>query len=337
MKTAIFGFAGSGKTDLFAALAGSAAATAGNRGMVKVPEPRLDPLIALFNPKKVTYSEIEYLDIPGGGDKGNGLGERVLNEVRAYDCLLAVLDAFSGYADPKEQWRAIEADLLVSDMAVVEKRLERIGTDKRKNSALVDPKEEAVLTRAQAWLETEKPLRADPELAAAPELRGFRFLSGKPILYAWNCAEADLAGFALPAEETGMAHLAVSARLERELAELTDPEERAMFLDDLGITESALARVVAKTYELLGLISFLTAGDKEVRSWPVRRGSTAPEAAGVIHTDFQKGFIRAEVIGYGDFLTNGTFKKCKELGLARLEGKEYIVKDGDIIEFRFNV
>ncbi len=337
MKTAITGFAGSGKTDLFAALAGPSAAAAGNRAMVKVPEPRLEPLIALYTPKKITYSEIEYLDIPGGGGKGSGLGDRVLNEVRPYDCLLVVLDGFSGLNDPEEQRKAIEADCIVADMAVVEKRLERIALDKRKTKDLVDPKEEQALLSAQALLESEKPLRADAALAQDPALRGFRFLSAKPVLYAWNLEESKLAGFTPPEDIQGEAHIAVAARLERELAELSDEEERAVFMEDLGLTDSALDRVIKKTYSLLGLISFLTAGDKEVRAWAVRKGAPAPEAAGVIHSDIQKGFIRAEVIGYDDFLSTGNMKKAKEKGLFRLEGKEYVIQDGDIVEFRFNV
>ncbi|MHC1752804.1 DUF933 domain-containing protein [Humidesulfovibrio sp.] len=337
MKTAIFGFSGSGKTDMFAALAGEKAATAGNRAMVKVPEPRLDPLIKLFNPKKITLSEIEYLDVPGGGGKGHGLGERVLNDIRPYDCLLCTLDAFTGLSDPKQQYGAVEADLLVSDLAVIEKRQERMASDKRKNASLVDNKEEECLAKARALLEDEKPLRVDPALCDEPAMRGYRFLTAKPILYVWNVAETVMDSFEVPADGLGQMHMSVSARLERELAAIADPEERAMFLTDLGLTESALDKVISRTYKLLGLMSFLTAGDKEVRSWPVRVGATAPESAGVIHTDFQKGFIRAEVIGYQDFLRAGDFKKAKELGLARLEGKDYIVQDGDIIEFRFNV
>jgi hypothetical protein len=337
MKTAIFGFSGCGKTDMFAALSGEKAAAAGNRAMVKVPEPRLDPLIKLFNPKKVTLSEIEYLDVPGGGGKGHGLGERVLNDIRPYDCLLCVLDAFSGLADPRQQYGAVEADLLVSDLAVIEKRMERMASDKKKNKDLVDTKEEECLAKARALLEDEKPLRVDPALCNEPCMRGYRFLTAKPILYTWNIAEKDMGSFELPADGLSQMHMAVSARLERELAAIEDPEERAMFLTDLGLTESALSMVISRTYKLLGLMSFLTAGSPEVRSWPVRVGATAPEAAGVIHTDFQKGFIRAEVIGYGDFLKAGDFKKAKELGLARLEGKDYYVHDGDIIEFRFNV
>jgi len=337
MKTAIFGFSGSGKTDLFAALAGPEAAAAGNRAMVKVPDTRLDPLIELFSPKKITYSEIEYLDIPGGGGKGAGLGERVLNEVRPYDCFIGVLDGFSGMNDPRQQWQAIEADMMVSDMAVIEKRLEKLEADGKKNKALVDPKEQEALQRALSMLEEEKPLREDEEVATMPELKGYKFLSARPVLYAWNCPEGEEAEVELPTEAPGMTHIAVAAKLERELAEINDPEEKAMFLEDLGITESALDKVIAKTYHLLGLISFLTAGEDECRTWPLRVGSTAPQAAGVIHTDFEKGFIRAEVIGYDDFMELGDFKAVKDAGKARLEGKEYIVQDGDIIEFRFNV
>lgn len=336
MKTAIFGFAGSGKTSLFAALAGPGAV--GNaRAMVKVPEPRLEPLVKLFNPRKTTLSEIEYADIPGGGGKGDGLGERVLSEIRPCDCVLAVLDAFSGLVDPRHQLGGIEADFLVSDLAVIEKRLERMGQDKRKNKDLVDAKEEALLLRAQELLEAERPLREDAEVAGAQELRGYKFLTAKPIVYAWNLPEAELAGFAVPADGPGVVHVAVSARLEAELAEIADPEEKRMFLDDLGIADSALDRVIAGTYRLLGLITFLTAGDKEVRAWAIRGGSTAPEAAGAIHSDIQKGFIRAEVLGWEDFLKAGDFKRAKEMGLHRLEGKTYVVKDGDIVEFRFNV
>ena len=337
MKTAIFGFSGSGKTDMFAALAGEKAANAGNRAMVKVPEPRLEPLVKLFSPKKVTLSEIEYLDVPGGGGKGHGLGEKVLNDIRPYDCLLCVLDAYSGLADPRQQYGAVEADLLVSDLAVIEKRQERMLSDKKKNKELVDTKEEECLAKARALLDAVKPLRVDPALCNEPCMRGYRFLTAKPILYTWNIAEKDMGAYELPQDGLSQMHMAVSARLERELAAIEDPEERAMFLSDLGLTESALSMVISRTYKLLGLMSFLTAGPPEVRSWPVRVGATAPEAAGVIHTDFQKGFIRAEVIGYADFLKSGDFKKAKELGLARLEGKDYHVQDGDIIEFRFNV
>ncbi|MDD4953085.1 MAG: DUF933 domain-containing protein, partial [Desulfovibrionaceae bacterium] len=259
------------------------------------------------------------------------------SEIRPYDCLLAVLDAFSGLSDPAAQFRAIEADLMVADLAVLEKRLERMALDKKKSRDLVNPREEEALARCRELLEAGSPLRQDPDLAASPLLRGYSFLSAKPVLYAWNCPETEIGSFKTPKDAPGLAHLAVSAKLERELAEISDPEERGMFFQDLGLAESALERIISRTYALLGLISFLTVGPDEVRAWAVRRGSTAPEAAGVIHTDFQKGFIRAEVVGYQDFERAGDFKKAKELGLARLEGKDYLVRDGDIIEFRFNV
>jgi len=334
MKTALFGFAASGKTELFHALAGEQGKH-GSRAMVKIPEPRLKPLAELFSPRKVTAAEIEYLDLPGGG-KGSGLGQRVLSEIRPYDCLVAVLDSFSGLSDPRDQHRAIEEDLAIADLAVAEKRLERLRLDKRKDRELVDPREEELLEKAAAHLESGQPLRIDPALADARELRGFCFLSAKPILYVWNVAENDR-GASPPAPGFRQAHIALSAKLERELAELEDPEERAAFLEDLGLKRPALDRVIAETFELLGLITFLTTGEKEVRAWTVPRGSTAPEAAGTVHSDLQKGFIRAEVLSWQDFLTCGTFKKAREKGLLRLEGKDYVVQDGDIITFRFNV
>jgi ribosome-binding ATPase len=335
MKTAIIGFAGSGKTSLYAALAGNAAAQS-DRAMIKVPEPRLDPLIRLFTPKKVTLTEIEVQDTKGASSKG-GLGEKILTEIRPFDCLLAVLDGFSGLHDPEGQRREIEADLIISDLSVIEKRLERVASDKKKAKALVDPREEECLLRAREVLESDRPLRADQDLAAAPELKGFRFLSAKPVLYAWNLDEQGFADRTMPEDGPGEVHVTVSARLERDLAEITDPEERKMFLGDLGVSGSALERIISRLYDLLGLVTFLTAGEKEVRSWPLKRGLTAPEAAGVIHSDIQKGFIRAEVLAYADLLACKDFKTAKERGLLRLEGKEYVVKDGDIITFRFNV
>ncbi|MFW5730527.1 MAG: DUF933 domain-containing protein [Desulfonatronovibrionaceae bacterium] len=335
MKTAIIGFAGSGKTELFRALAGSGAAHAG-RAMVKVPEPRLDPLAALFSPGKITKTEIEYLDLPGSGGAGS-LGSRVLNDMRGCDCYLAVLDAFSGAVSPEDQLQAIEAELMISDMAVIEKKLERLAQDKKKAKHLYDRNQEELLEKAMAVLEQEIPLRWDADLCREPDLKGFAFLSARPILYAWNIAENSIGSFEPPQEQEGMSHIPVSAMLEREMAELEDPDELAMFMQDLGVAESALDRVIARTYTLLDLITFLTAGEKEVRSWALKKGSTAAQAAGTIHTDIQKGFIRAEVLGWDDFLQYESMKKAKEKGVLRLEGRDYIVRDGDIITFRFNV
>lgn len=335
MKTAIIGFAGSGKTELYRALAGPGAAGV-SRAMVKVPEPRLEPLAQAFKPKKITRSEIEYQDMPGSGG-ARSLGGKVLSEVRGSDCLLAVVDAYSGGVDPAGQQSAIEAELIVSDMAVIEKKLERLAQDKQKAKHLYDPKVEELLIQAMSILEQEKPLRLDSDLCARPELKGFAFLSAKPILYAWNISETKMGSFVPPQEQTGMGHIPVSAMLEREMAELDDPEELEMFMRDLGVEESALDRVIARTYSLLNLITFLTAGEQEVRSWALKKGSSALEAAGLIHSDIQKGFIRAETLSWGDFLLYRDFKKAREKGVLRLEGKEYIVKDGDIITFRFNV
>lgn len=335
MKTAIIGFAGSGKTEIFRALAGPGAAGRG-RAMVKVPEPRLDPLARTFKPKKITRSEIEYQDMPGSGGS-TSLGSRVLSEIRGYDCFLAVVDAYSGGVDPADQVSAIEAELIVSDMAVIEKKLERLGQDKKKAKHLYDPNVEELLIRAMNLLEQENPLRLDKELCAEPDLKGFAFLSAKPILYAWNISESKMESFVPPQDQTGMGNISVSAMLEREMAELDDPEELKMFMQDLGVSESALDRVIARTYNLLNLITFLTAGESEVRSWPLKKGSSAFEAAAAIHTDIQKGFIRAETLGWDDFMKYRDMKKAKEKGVLRLEGKDYIVKDGDIITFRFNV
>jgi hypothetical protein len=335
MKTAIYGFAGSGKSELFRALAGPVAHHT-ERAMVKVPEPRLTPLARLFNPRKVTPSEIEYVDIPGGSSKGHGLGQRVQSAIRPHDCLVTVLDAFSGLQDPAEQYQDIETDLLITDMAVIEKRLERLAQDKKKDRTLVNGQEEVALVRAKEALDKERPLREMPELAQAPELRGFCFLTAKPVLYVWNVPDTDLER-PVPQDSPGQSHMALSVKLERELAEIEDSEERQEFLQDLGLTQSALDRIITTTTALLGLITFLTAGEKEVRAWKVTQGSPAPEAAGVIHSDLQKGFIRAEVLSWEDFCAVKNFKEAKDKGLLRLEGKDYIVKDGDIITFRFNV
>ena len=336
MKTALFGPPGSGKTELFHALGRTGAART-DRAMVKVPEPRLQTLTEVFRPKKITPTEIEYVDIPGGSGKKDGLEQRVMNEIRPCDCLLAVLDGFSGFFDPSAQWQEVESELIISDLAVAEKRLERVRTDKHKGKDLVDPEEEELLQRVVAHLEGEEPLRTDPALAAEPKLRGFQFLSAKPILYVWNVAESELETFSAPEDRPWQGHLVLSAHLERELAEIEDPEEREAFFRDMGIRTSALERVIAGTYRMLGLITFLTAGEKEVRAWTLPRGGTAAEAAGEVHSDIQRGFIRAEVLAWSDFERLKSFKRAREEGVLRLEGKDYVVRDGDIITFRFNV
>ncbi len=336
MKTAIFGPPGSGKTELFLALAPSAD-TRDGRAMVKVPEPRLDPLQEMFQPQKKTPPEREYVDSAGGSGKERGVGRRVLSEARPCDCLLAVLDGFSGFFDPEKQWQEVETELIISDLEVAEKRLERIQADKKKAKDLADPEEEELLNLARQQLEQERPLREEAELASARKLRGYRFLSAKPILYVWNVAESALDSFSTPSEGRSQVHLALSAKLERELAEIDDPQEREAFFQDLGLMDSARERVISATFRLLGLITFLTVERKEARAWTLSQGSTAYEAAGVVHSDIQRGFIRAEVLNWQDFQRLGGFKQAKEQGVLRLEGKDYLVQDGDIIQFRFNI
>ncbi len=335
MKTAIFGISGSGKTELFLALAGPEARGL-KRAMVKVPEPRLRPLADIFHPQRVTPAEIEYLDIQGGGARS--LGNKMLNDIRASDCLLAVIDAFSGTQDPLIQENNIEGDLIIADLAVVEKRLERLASDKKKDKKLVDPVEEELLEEARGILEQEQALREREHLARAQQMRGFQFLSAKPILYVWNVSEEDLQGRELPGDTKQKKHVAICAKLERELREIEDEGEREELLKEMGLSRPALETIISITYNLLGYITFLTAGEKEVRAWTIRRGSTAREAAGAIHSDIEKGFIRAEVLSWRDFEeVGGDFKRAKERGLLRLEGKDYVVRDGDIITFRFNI
>ncbi len=336
MKTAIFGFAGTGKTELFRALAEQEKNIA-DRAIVKVPEPRLTPLVELFQPQKTTYTEIEYLDIPGGEEKKEGLGQRVVNAIRPYDCLLAVLDSFSGFSSPEEQQREIETDLVINDMSVVEKRLDRLQQDKKKAKDLVNPHEETSLYRVKEYLDQGYALRKEKDLTSLAELKGFGFLSAKPIIFVWNTTEDSIHSLSLPEDNQAEYHIALSAKFERELTELDSPEDISSFLNDLGLDQPARDTIITKTYDLLGLINFLTAGEKEVRAWTIPKGSTAYEAAGAIHSDIQKGFIRAEVLGWQDFESCKNFKKAKEKGVLRLEGKDYIVQDGDIITFRFNV
>jgi hypothetical protein len=336
MQTAIFGFAASGKTEVFRALAGPQIAHT-DRAMVKVPDSRLQALADVVRPRKVVPAEIEYLDVPGGGGREEGLGQRVLGAVRPCDCLLAVLDGFSGLHDPARQRRVIESDLIVSDLAVAEKRMERMALDRKKGKHMVDEAEEKMVREAAAVLEHEEPLRRRPEIAQSRELRGFSFLSAKPLLFLWNVDENDLPETRVPEETDTVAHMALCARLERELAELEDPEERRELLESLGMGESALNRIVAETYRLLGLITFFTHGEKEVRAWTAPRGTTALEAAGTVHSDMQRGFIRAEVLSWMEFERLKSFKAAREKGSLRLEGKEYPVSDGDIVTFRFNV
>jgi len=348
MKLGIVGFARAGKTTVFNALTGLHAAVGGygdpskpNLGAIKVPDERVDRLSAIFSPRKTTYAEVVFVDFPAAGDRSGVIDPATLVQMRDADALVQVVRGFpdavtQDAADPARDIAAFKAELVLADLAVVEKRLERLKKEKGKEQ------EVELLSRCRATLEAETPLRGSP-LNAAEEraLSGFGLLSRLPLLVLVNVAEADAAAPLSDAVRAVLAADAVPgqalcAQIEMEIAAL-DAGDRSAFLADLGLHESARDRFVQAAYALLDLISFLTTGEDEVRAWPIRRGTPALRAAGKIHSDIERGFIRAEVIAYDDFIRLGSEAKAREAGKLRLEGKEYIVADGDIIHFRFNV
>jgi hypothetical protein len=319
-------------------------------GVVRVPDARLDRLSALFKPQKTVYANIEYMDMPGSviDLARTGVQSQALREL---DALVHVVRAFEdaaipvegGSVDPKRDIENVELELILSDLAVVEKRLERLGKDIKKQKSPALEKEFEVLERCRAALEKQKPLR-EMELTAEESkvIRGFTFLSLKPMLYVLNLGEGDAARanvaeqFAAQAGLKQRLHTAVSAicgKVEAELAELSE-SDAAEFLSSYGLKESAISRLIHASYQLLGLISFFTVGEDECRAWTIRAGSTALEAAGEIHTDIQHGFIRAEVIKHDDLMAVGSFAEARNRALLRLEGKEYVVHDGEIVHFR---
>src|SRR5262245_5511151 len=361
MQIAIVGLAGSGKTTVFNTLTRGHAETGGyggvtlNVGVVKVPDQRLDELAGIFNPKKIVQADVTYVDLPAPPPSSEGhvgteeLPADHLARLRDSDALLHVVRAFEdpsnphpeGGVDPARDIERLDLEFLMADLAMAERRIERLKTTTRHGTAAereAAEREDVVIRRIHEGLQAGKPIRdlgldADDEKA----IRGFRFLSQKPVLVLLNVGEGDLAG--APALIAGIAggydHHdamvdALSARIEMELGEL-EPDEAAVFMEELGIAESGLDRVIALTYRLLGLISFLTAGPDEVRAWPIRDGSTAVDAAGAIHTDLAKGFIRAETVSYEDLLTLGSMAEAKKAGKLRSEGKTYRVRDGDVV------
>lgn len=342
MKVAIVGFPGSGKTTLFNALTGQQAQGRGkaNLGVIKVPDARIDALSELCQPKKTTYAEISFVDIPGSQTPGQALDGATLGEMRSQEAFAAVIRAHSalGTPEPLKDLKSFEGELIFADMAVIEKKLERLKKEGSKS-----PREIEILSRAQGHLEKEQPLRT---LAFAEEelklLTGFQFLSLKPLLAVFNVGE-DEASAPLPAEilayakEHGSKAFPIAATLEAEIAQLP-PEEQSEFLKGMGLEQSARATFVRAAYELLGLVSFFTAGKDEVRAWTIRQKTSAVKAAGKIHADIERGFIRAEVISYEDYLKyQGNEARCREAGKMRLEGKDYEMKDGEIVHFRSNV
>jgi ribosome-binding ATPase len=357
MKLGIVGLPNSGKTTIFNALTGSILPTGASSSgqfemhtaVVNVPDQRVDKLKAMYNPKKTAYAQVTYVDI-GGLEKGvgdGGLKGQFRNELAQLDGLLHVVRAFRNEnvphpyetIDPQRDIDIIDGEFLLTDLVMVEARLERIEAElgrkgKTVEKAVLD--EQAMLLRLKAQLDENKPLRdlGLTENEIKP-LRGYGFLTLKPVLIVLNADESgDEVTIDYPHELSKVVSLKGS--IEAELSQL-DPEDAAVFQEEYGITELSAAKVIRLSYELMTIQSFFTVGEDEVRAWSVRIGATAPEAAGVIHSDLQKGFIRAEVMAYDDLITGGSEAALKASGKFRLEGKDYIVKNGDIVHIRFNV
>jgi len=349
MKVGLTGFPGAGKTTVFNALTGLHADTgmgAGggvNVGVIKVPDSRVDALAKIFSPKKTTYAEVSFVDFPPARtapERRTVLDAGTIGQLRDADALVEVVRGFPDLAGapatPAADLEAFGAELVLADLAVVEKRLERLKKEKG------NERERALLERLLPMLEAGTALRTvDLTSDERTLLAGFAFLSLRPLLVVLNVPE-DAAAAPLPddvaarAKAEGAEAMVLSAKLDAELAEL-DAADRDAFLADLGLTETARARFIRASYGLLDLISFLTSGEDECRAWPIRRGTPALKAAGKVHSDIERGFIRAEVMAFDDFVRLGSEAKCREAGKLRLEGKEYIVQDGDIVHFRFAV
>jgi hypothetical protein len=344
MKMGIIGLEGVGKATVFEALTQNTALAGGREqdriGTIRVPDERVDILSEMYQPKKTIYAQVEYF-LPGVKGHGNDMpkDQNFWTPVRDCDALIHVVRNFGGYGyedpTPAADFQRLDQDLILADLVVVEKRLERIELDKRRGKT-VDNEEAARLAECLDHLENEIPLRKFPELASAQALRGFAFVSGKPMLVLFNNEDDDDAlpgAGALIDQENCMV---IRGKLEQELAQMSD-EDAAEFLAEFEITASAMDRVILKSYDILGLISFFTVGEDEVRAWTIARDTQALDAAEVIHSDIKKGFIRAEVLFYDDLMDAKTYKEARSRGTVRLEGKTYPVKDGDIINFRFNV
>lgn len=365
MKLGIVGLPNVGKSTLFNSLTKAGAESANypfctidpNVGIVAVPDQRLKLLGDMYKSKKVTPATIEFVDIAGlvkGASKGEGLGNQFLSNIREVDAIVHVVRCFEdsnvihvdGSVDPLRDVETINLELIFSDLEILERRYAKVVKAARMDKTLA--KEEALLVRIKEHLESGK-MAKSMEIEDEDELelmRSYNLLTYKPVIYAANVAEDDLAD-----DGSSNAHVAavrkfaagessevfvICAQIEQEIAEL-DEEEKAMFLEDLGIAQSGLDKLIAASYRLLGLMSFLTAGEDETRAWTIKIGTKAPQAAGKIHSDFERGFIKAEVVNYKDLLEQGSLAAAREKGLVGMEGKDYVVQDGDVILFRFNV